>query len=975
MASTLTVTVAGTPYAIRDNSLKITDKVDGRSTCQFTIVDATGLAVFSKGQTVSVVDSVMGTLFTGYVNRPKALNLYPNAHISWAIDCLDTTWLLDKRTSNSIYNTQQAAVILCDQLENIVAAEGVTGAYVLDYNHYETDWTSGAPTLSNVVPTANNGDGNVGDGDLELAPAGSTLLYNDNFAKGAFSGTQVVNGALELASTPGLQLLGTAVQGNTNPYVYYEIWSGSAGINSGDKLVYDVWVASTSPAQSAGIDLEFSDGTSLRDFLPAIKDQNGIGAHPSNDLSGFATDAWYTRTFDLTPVAGKTIVVASAALEGNSNGTYTAYLRKVKQLRSGSLQTAFFTTTLQTSSIIGIQAYINTSLTPCTVYEMSGTRTAPAISLNTLNIPQTSLIDWATGPIVSSLAPTVPSQNKTLPTITIQTSIDGGATYQPCTSYAAIPNLVAGMSMSGKSLLLQEVFTMLGSDPTVTPSLTALTLSIQPSYNATKTDVIQTESTQANWNAGTLTNTTANSDNTLTLNEYAQNWNNGPLSGQTLYGSNGPIQQLQAGQIYVACNAGATSDVRSRMDNAGQWQNFIAEVDIAIGTTVLNTHVGMVYRTTGWSNTENTFAWKVWYDPASGGTLNLGYGTDGGADSYTPVASIAVTLSSGTQHRMKLNINGTSHKIYLDGVLIINVTNTHYNQAGYIGLAYYNNATGVHGALFDNFGVCASLTGTWQSVTQSLAAAGTYGNSLIQWNTAVDPTKTTSLIVQTSIDGGTTYQVCTNGGAIPNLTPGQSLSGINLKIQALFTSPSANLTPVLEGLTAWIIGQFNASGTWQNTPLGNDTFVRANQSGFGTSWDGQTYTQVGTGTTAIVGNEGQISATTGDVQMVLGSNTAGDEDGSTRFAVSTTSMEAGMELRRVDNNNFYRMYATTTSLVLVQNVAGVLTTLATATLALSINTYYRMRFRVVSSGPATVQGRVWLDGAAEPTTWEINFSG
>jgi hypothetical protein len=201
------------------------------------------------------------------------------------------------------------------------------------------------------------------------------------------------------------------------------------------------------------------------------------------------------------------------------------------------------------------------------------------------------------------------------------------------------------------------------------------------------------------------------------------------------------------------------------------------------------------------------------------------------------------------------------------------------------------------------------------------------------------------------------------------------LSGVNLSIQALFTSPSANLTPVLQGLTAWIVGQFNASGTWQNTPLGNDTFVRANQSGFGTSFDGQAYVQVGTGTAAIVGNEGQISATTGNVEMVLGSNTSGDFDASVRFAVSTTTMQAGMELRRVDAGNYYRLYATTTGLTLIQNVAGTPSTLATSVIALTINTFYRMRFRIVSSNPATVQGRVWLDGTAEPSTWQIAFTG
>lgn len=970
MASILTVSIANNTYLIKDNSLSIGDAIDQPKACSFQIEDPAGNGAFFKGMPVTITDSVKGVLYTGYVDKPAAVNLYPNAYRQWQTACLDQTLLAMQRTSNSIYNTQPAAVILCDQLQNILADEGVTGAYALDYNHLQSDWTAGSAQLTGVVAATNTGNGNVGDGDLELAPAGSPLSYTDDFSTGTLANTHYSNGALSLASTHGIQLLGTAIQGNANPYVYYKIWNGSSAWASGDQLRYDVFISSTSPKQEAGVDIAFTDGTTLRDNSSNITDQNGIAPHPSNDLSGFATDQWYSRVFTLTPFAGKTVAYVSVALEGDSNGSYAAYFRKIRQTDSSGVQkTGFFTNSLQTSEIIGLSAYINVSLTSCTVYEMTGTRTAPPISLSSLNIPQTSLMSWVAPAISSSLTPTVASTNGTLPTVDIQTSIDNGATWQSCANYAPIPNLLAGMTVTGRNLLLKQVFTQIGPDPTLSPTLTGLALAIQPSYTATKTDVIQTEMTQADWNAGTTTHISANSDNTLTLNESSQNWNDGPLTGQTLFGSSGTFQELQAGQIYVACNAGATSDVRSRLDFAGTWTDFIAEVDIAIGTAIGNTTVGLVYRTTGWSNTQNTFAYKAWYTP---GTINLGHGTNGGADSYTSIASVAVALSSGTIHRMRVVATGSSHQVYLDGVLYINATDATYGAAGYLGLAFYNNAADghVHGGLFDNFGVTHFLTGTFTSVSQSLAAAGTYGNSLIAWQEAIDPTGTTSLTVQTSINGGSTYQVCTNGGTIPNLVPGQSLSGVSLLIQVLFVSPSANLTPILSGLTAWIIGQFNASGTRTNLPLASDTFARANvASGFGTATDTKTYTKVGTGTTDVNANEGQISATTGDVEMVLGTNTASDVDGTVKFAVSTTTMQAGMELRRIDNNNFYRLYATTTSLTLVQMASGVLLTLASVVLALSINTSYRMRFRIAGDGPILLYGRVWLDGVSEPVDW------
>ncbi len=825
MSSTLTITVSGTPIAFIQDSLKISQKINTRTSCTFTILDTLGTAVYVKGQPVVVSDSVLGVLFSGFVNKPVAINLYPNPHRLLTIDCLDQVWLADKRVSNTIYNNQQAAVIVCDQTQTILSQEGVTGAYALDYNHYETDWAAGGASLSGVVATANTGDGNVGDGDLELSPAGTLLSYTDNFSAGTLTNVVDSSGTLELASTQGLQLLGTAVQGNSNPYIYYQIWTGSVSLASGDKLVYDVWTADTCPAQEAGADLGFTDGATLKDYTPTIVDQNGIGAHPSNDLSGFATDQWYTRTFDLTPMynAGHTtIAFTSVALEGNSNGSYAAYFRHIKLVNSsGGLKQTFFESSLQSNQIIGLAAYINYSLLQCTVYEMSGTRVAPSISLTSMSIPKTSLIDWVAPAIASSLTPTVPSTNKTLPTVDIQTSIDNGATWQSCANYAAIPNILAGMSMSGRSLQLQQVFTMAGPDPTLTPTLTGVSLSIQPSYAATKADVIQSESTTAEWNAGTLSHLLA-ANNQLLLNESSRSWMQvSDLSDQTLYGvtSGNPGQTTQNGLLELFCN-GSNDDARSRLDFAGQWNNFIAEVDINLGNPVVALAYGLEYRTGTWSDTFNSFGWYAYFiftSSGGAGTLNLAYASGG---SLNIIATQAITLSSGSQHRIKLIVNGSSHKLYMDGLLQISITDTTYQSVtSYIACHFFNNSGAAHSGDFSNFGVCESLTGTWQSVTQSLAGATTYGNSLIAWEEVNDPVQTTSLVIQTSIDGGSTYQVCTNGGTIPNLVAGQSLSGVNLIIQALFTSPSANLTPILEGLTAWVIGQFNASGIWISPAL------------------------------------------------------------------------------------------------------------------------------------------------------------
>jgi len=989
--SILTISISNTPYPIKESSLKISGKIDQRTTCTFDVIDANGTFIFFKGQPVVVSDSVLGVLFTGYIHNPGAQNLLPTATIDWTIDCVDQMWLTDKRSSNIVYGNQQSAVILCDQLENILAVEGVNGQYSLDYNHYLTDWTSGAVQLNNVVAATNNGDGNIGDGDLELARAGIPLNYTDDLTKGTFTNTQVVNGGLCLGSTQGLQLVGTCAQAGSsgtpqNAYVYYKIWSGSGGytIASGDQLQYDVWVASSSPVQSAGVDFACSDGTTLRDNSAGIYDQNGIAPHPSNDLSGFATDQWYSRVFDLTPLAGKSITYFSLGLEGDSSGVYTSYFRKIKITNGSSTKQTVFGSSLGTKQIISSAFYMNMSLAQCTVYEMSGSRQAPAISLNTLGIPQTSLLSWVETPMASSLTPTIPSTNSTLPIIAVETSIDGGATWQVCANYSPIPSIFPGMGLGGKTLLIRQVFLMIGTDPTITPVLAGCICTITPSYNATKSDVVYSANTQSLWNAGTKSNTQSNSNGTLTLVQASRDWHyvsQLQLSDQTQFSSGGvPSTQTQFGDLQLSCN-GSNDDCRSRFDFAGSsWNNFTAAIDINLGTPVVALAYGLEYRTTYWGNALNSggyYAYFIFTNTSGAGTLNLGRGVNNSSGGVlTSVASIAVTAASGSIHRIKVIVNGSSHQVFFDDIRYINATDSTYSgSSGYLAAHFFNNSGVRHSGDFSYFGVCNSLTGTWISPSTSLSAAGTYQNSVVQWNDVENSNGSSSLAVLSSIDGGATYYPCTNGGLIPKLTQGQSLSGVNLKLQAQLATTDPNATPTLYGLTAWVVGGFSASGTWQNTPLFNDTMVRANVVGsFGTSFDGQPYTKVGTGTAALTGNEGVISATTGDVEMVGGSNTSGDQDGSMRFLLSTATMAAGIELRRVDGNNFYRLSATATTLAIAQNIAGVLGTLASVVVALSTNTYYRMRFRVVGSGPTATYGRVWLDGTTEPSSWNVTYS-
>jgi hypothetical protein len=182
------------------------------------------------------------------------------------------------------------------------------------------------------------------------------------------------------------------------------------------------------------------------------------------------------------------------------------------------------------------------------------------------------------------------------------------------------------------------------------------------------------------------------------------------------------------------------------------------------------------------------------------------------------------------------------------------------------------------------------------------------------------------------------------------------------------------VSPSVTDLIWRVLGPYpGASGTRDTAPIGNDTMSRSNVvGGFGTGFDGQTYTQVGTATVALTSNEALITNTTGDAHAVYGNRTWTDEEGTCRFALSASTISAGIELRYNDANNLYRFSASTTTLTLTKIRNSTPTTVATVAMALSTGTFYRMRFRLTGSTSVSLQGKVWADGTLEPLAFSVS---
>jgi len=479
--------------------------------------------------------------------------------------------------------------------------------------------------------------------------------------------------------------------------------------------------------------------------------------------------------------------------------------------------------------------------------------------------------------------------------------------------------------------------------------------SLGTSYNST-----------AQWNTGTYSNTAAGSNMDISLIGQTRNWDDGNKSSQTLFGNGSPSDKVQGGAYVLNCSSG--SETRSRLDFAGTWQNGTIEVDITISNdTVLP---GVTWRTTNFGGADGGFAYAA---ELSTSKLDIRKGTNssgGGSTSSLGSFTFSPKLSTGT-YRLRIVMNGSSFTGYVNGTQYVSVSDGSYSAAAMIALRNRNpSGAGSNNQQFDNFGVMQAISGTWIAPGQALDAVTTIAGSVVSWDTSLSAGGT--IKVETSTNNGSTYQVVGNGGSISTLAIGGSGAGLTLKIRVTLSTTTTATLPDIRNLQWSVFGGYVASGIRTTAPLGIDRYARGNQSGLGTADDGQVYTQIGTGTASIVSNRAKIESLTTDVYEILGNNSWTDCDATVRFQLSSGTIAAGIALRFVDVSNWFRLVASATQLIATKNIAGTPTTIATVSKTQTVNSFYWMRFRLFGTGPATIQGRVWLDSTLEPTSWDIN---
>jgi PKD repeat protein len=162
----------------------------------------------------------------------------------------------------------------------------------------------------------------------------------------------------------------------------------------------------------------------------------------------------------------------------------------------------------------------------------------------------------------------------------------------------------------------------------------------------------------------------------------------------------------------------------------------------------------------------------------------------------------------------------------------------------------------------------------------------------------------------------------------------------------------------------------SATVTVSSGVLGQDTFTRPNQSGWGTASNGAPWAPAAA-SLSIAGNEGVVNSTASSAYELLGTATTADANGLVRFSTTATTNTVGIILRAQPNGNMYLgRYDGSGHLQFEYRVGTSWTHVSLVSFNPSPNTFYWLRFQLQGTN---VNLKAWAYGTTEPSAW--NWSG
>lgn len=243
-------------------------------------------------------------------------------------------------------------------------------------------------------------------------------------------------------------------------------------------------------------------------------------------------------------------------------------------------------------------------------------------------------------------------------------------------------------------------------------------------------------------------------------------------------------------------------------DAPGSLENVIIETKCKCNVVTFNRN-RLYVRSSGSTGSETGYYVEL-YD---GKEFNLRRYTGGLSGT---LSSYKYSWSANTYYRMKLEAvrDRLRAKVWLDGGSEpenwqIDTTDDLINVAGWVGIGTYTTT--------------AVLTYDWLKVTEISYAAGDYKSPAIGYSAARivrehkitwtdDAPAGTTVTVEHSVDGGSSWNVCTNGDPLPNVNIDDDLNGVSGKLKISLNPGTTPYTPTVEPPKIIINGRNTAEG-------------------------------------------------------------------------------------------------------------------------------------------------------------------
>ncbi|WP_313329821.1 hypothetical protein [Comamonas sp.] len=168
---------------------------------------------------------------------------------------------------------------------------------------------------------------------------------------------------------------------------------------------------------------------------------------------------------------------------------------------------------------------------------------------------------------------------------------------------------------------------------------------------------------------------------------FYKDWIAGNLTGQTLYSAGSASQALDAGgRLVITASPGADAKVRFAPALVA------SDVDASVTALIGAADIGVVFRTTSWVTTNDTYAYVVAVNATA---IWLDKGSNSSSGSWLRIASVALDgMNLSGIVVLRVNMVGSRIRCFLNGVLLIDATDSSHSAAGECGLRVYNASGG-----------------------------------------------------------------------------------------------------------------------------------------------------------------------------------------------------------------------------------------------------------------------------------------